>query len=517
MIPIIAAIVLIIVAVGFYVYRNQGPNRKQQLLADLGLSQKWSKEKTTPFYRWEWKKGTQDRIWAERIVRNAFHQVRAWLSPEDLAFFQSHCEAHASNQKVSHEEIEKRVDQILYRTSLIFTTAQIYLTDLLSEILGADPQQVREYVRKKTGKSDVRNPNVIFTRQRLREWMRMRALEIIGQNSEGMNIIDAERNHQGNLRGPDGLRFWAIACQQSIVKAIPNKVPTPFSTAARELRGITTQVLFKDFIEDVDRINTLRDTLEDEVARQKLQISPDTPHRLGIFFCQWMYNPDIALSREDAKNIIEFLCRSDLSPVFRNALIQGINSNYGSLNSAVSRFPAYVIFYGENDTIRSMAVRRYYRHLLELRRVFTVCTEHPKNPPGVIHIVATDIETQRERFQEQKKLAEDPNYIGYKDPEETLEYLPFLIDTQKQYNRFERSINELTAEMLGWIIDIELGDFSMEEYAHLDRSKYKNYPRISCDLATDGQGQDSGNTSQMNDQWNRILEKLTQNTKTFQL
>ncbi|HQH73609.1 MAG TPA: hypothetical protein PK360_16155, partial [bacterium] len=52
------------------------PNKVGMLVTDLGLHSPWWGNKTTAFYRWTWRKTNRERIWAERIVKEAFHRAK---------------------------------------------------------------------------------------------------------------------------------------------------------------------------------------------------------------------------------------------------------------------------------------------------------------------------------------------------------------------------------------------------------------------------------------------------------
>lgn len=473
---ILFSLLLIFAGVAGYAMKYaRKPQRRRQLLIDLGLQSDWSNENPTPFFKWGWRKKQEERVWAERIVRSAFEKAAAWLSPDDIVFFQRLCEDPQSTKNVTKEVIEKRVDEILNRSRQIIVCARHQIIETLKKIVTTPEESIRAYLRKKNIRVGAKASPAQYGRLRFRDWMNTAAREMIGLGAEGWNIQNEEGKPLFMMTGLDAVRFWASVCQSNFSSVSVGGIANEKQRIVSEIKGMS-QSIFQDYVADIKAAHELISQIE-QIAQNSITQSPiETPEQYGIIFCHWLYTPGILFSRESYKHVRDFFSVASISPSFKMLILEKLSPNFGSIHTAVQRFPTQVIFYGKHQEARQLAVSRYQTHLAIMRKALSSFIDLPKIPPGLLLITSGDIRFCRERLLEQNNLpSQEAKQSQKSDSDIPKEYLPHLIDTQKEYSLFERSIDENTAENAGWIVNVEIEDFITEEYAHLDKSEYKNY------------------------------------------
>ncbi len=116
------------------IWASSGQGGEKRLLHNLGLARTWSKDKSTAFYNWGWRKQSGERVWGERIVKESFRKANVWLSPEDLDYFQEICEARAQGQQVNHDKIVSRVETIIKREESLENSITKIINKILSQV-----------------------------------------------------------------------------------------------------------------------------------------------------------------------------------------------------------------------------------------------------------------------------------------------------------------------------------------------------------------------------------------------
>lgn len=510
---VVLAFVLVAGGLVYSMMLYKKTDAKHAILEELGLIQVWAKEKPTPFYKWNWKSANDDRIWAERIVRNAFDNAGVWLSEGDYQFFHGCCDAHASGETIPNEHIEKRVDQILHRITYIHDHILKQLTDKIDFCLKVSDSEMKSVVQKRGLKVSPKQAPLQFGRLQIREWMNEIAYSMTGPGGDGVKIKDLRNRVDIQMTGMDSLRFWAQSCFDLLPKVHTKKQHKDHPNLNRDLKSVVVAAVFQDFVNDGKHIRSMRSKLDSEIDQGKLEIDPSRLDALEGIFCQWLYTPEISFSRKDFSNVREFITRGDVSPAFRSIIINTISSNFGSLHASVNRFPDKVIFYGANVEARTMISKRYTRHLYEMRKALGALTETTRKPPALLFVTDADVQYHRELFEgvEQEVLViEDEEGKRIEIPRQ---YMPHLIDIQKKFSRFERSIDDLSAEMCGWVVDLGVDDFSAAEAAHLDKGKYKKYIRVLCQPKVKFEiGKD---TQQQEEFWKEMLNECVSRNKSL--
>lgn len=445
----------------WFIYKSHFKNRRQ-ILKDLGLLKSKSGNAAAPFYKWGWRKQEEERVWAERIVKNAFENAGIWLSLEDLKFFENVCTQHQDGTPIKDEIILKRIDTIIDRSEMLAKWLSGYIKKTIQAILNTSIDKATEKLRESGIKTDPEKVLLRYGNMQLRKQLGQAGADILGLNAKGFRIEDEKKEHTFLLRGFEGWKHWVTLYTQELKKQLTSGFTSSSNQALiNSMRGSVIQGLFNDYEEDINESISFRETLMQEVASKNLHIPPEKIRDIEMIFYTWQFDINTPFNLIDHKQARQLLVRRDLTPRFRERIINSIESDILSLQNLIQSFPRRVIFFGKNANARHFASQQYLLHLEMLLRFMGSPANDDTNPPGLIRIIEKDILNALEQH---TSLAE-------------------AINKQKKFNIFERGIDEREADFRGWIIDMPVEDATLHQFEDLNTGEYKHYTRFQCDSA----------------------------------
>ncbi len=512
MLPFLFGLVFVaLIGSGVYFYAKKFLKSNDELLADLGLLHDKANADTAPFYKWGWQKAMDERVWGERIVRKAFEKSQVWLSPDDLLYFKSICDQYAGGKTVKEEEIHNRIGKILARKGTLTNCATKHIQKIVKGLLSISDAEALKILRGLGLKSEESNARRKLGIVQLRKMLNTVGEQILSLNAKGFDIKDDNDETLFTLHGFDGWSHWLRACKEEMNRISKMRSATPVEhNLLLYLEKNASANVLKEFEQDLKSSKEFMTAMEAILEQKEIKIEHNQIVRLEKILYQWHFTNGIPFTFEDHFLFRDLLKMQSIASRFREIIITSIRPSFSSYQSLLKIFPKRVIFYGSNAYARAYASQRYLAHFEILLKAYHPSKGKSRNPPAILFVTESDIERVRNRQSE--VIVEESSLEGSNGEKSSGDYLSNLIEEQKRYSISERGINDRVADSAGWIIDMGVSDFTIQEYAYLDSGPCRDFIRISCEEYKDVDFQSNGNfaNKQKTEFFNYVLDLLTQ-------
>ncbi len=482
MIIIIAIAVIVVVLVLLLIVLASPGGRVEQknLLAELGLVNKWSGEKTSPFYKWGWKKASGDRVWGERIVKKAFRESGVWLAPEDLSFFKRKCEENTSGKMVSDKEIMERVEMVVKRTDTISDSIAHQIRELINRLHSASEEDAAKFLAEL--KIDAENSPVLakLTAVEFKRFIRHAGLQMFSPLAKGLKIEAKTEEESFTLRGFESWCYWFTKLKREIKSQLDKNKTLKNHIVGRTLQQIILDKHIKSLEDDYNSSLSYRSNLEQQVQDLEITLTPDEIENAENLLFTWQFTEKMQFSEFDHKKFRQFMITKELCPALRERIVRKLQSNSTSPQVMLKMLPRDVIFYGDNYELRTFTAKMYQAHLKAMISVFATGKDS-LDGPEIIALTLDDIYKARKDVDDKMAELQTLPPSKRKDVAIDKEYLTRIIDKRKQYSAFERQIDQSIADAYGWVLDIPLGkDLRPDEYRELKSGKFSVYTMFEC-------------------------------------
>lgn len=513
-IAIFCASLAVLVSIGIYLLSSGKVDKTNQVLTDLGLSHGLASPLKSPFYKWGWRKTTDDRVWGERIVREAFEKHNIGLSQQDLDFFSQVCSRYANGDSIDKASIVSHVEKILARSSSISNFASGFIVPILERSLRASPAQAQKLLeREKVQSSPANAPDRLAVRQ-ITKMLKSHGLRILSTQSMGLEVKSESGDFLMSLAGFDSWEFWLKSCRDSLEQCLSNRSLIKSNSQAKFLRSQISNGIIQNYINQLKKTRHFIKTIEKLLTQESIPRSRSDIENLERIFYTWHFSEGIRFSLQDHASLQDLIALPELPSRFRQALFDYINSSFESLHALLLHFPRHVIFMGSNPETRSYAAQQYLVHLSKLSKTISDVIGRKLRIPLFLRILETDVQKARNPDPlEYKASLLPPKEESHNNEEEisgNTGHMPLLLDSQKRMIIFERNMDPSSAEKMGWIIELPIEDLTPKEYAQLDLGDYLRYKRINCSQFDGFEQNDEGKSGQFKREkfLNQIFDKL---------
>ena len=188
---------------------SSGRKGNKELLHSLGLSRSWSKDKSTAFYNWGWRKQSGERVWGERVVKEAFRKANVWLSPEDLDYFQGICEEREKGQEVNRDKVIRRIESIVKREESLEDSIKTIINKILSQVSTITEQEANKILQESG--INLSGKDRIIQRYGSNEFRKVitdAAFHILSSESKGFQFTSSGGSRVYSLVGMEAWERW---------------------------------------------------------------------------------------------------------------------------------------------------------------------------------------------------------------------------------------------------------------------------------------------------------------------
>ncbi len=457
------------------------PNKVGMLVTDLGLHSPWWGNKTTAFYRWTWRKTNRERIWAERIVKEAFHRAKVWISSEDCEFFAQQCYEFSQTQKVDYLQIVRKVEQIVKRSDLYNQSVQKLIKEILRRVRSTSESEAARLLGSTTGDHAGPRPALPhYGIQEVRQTVERLASLVLVRKEPDPGGGSLEERMLSEIQGPEGWQHWLHLFRTHLLLELEqdSKKNEPVNKAlAASVRG----GLLQDFEEDILDHTGFVETLESLITQNRLPMDKSRIKEVEDILYTWQFDKDIPFTSADHRRIRFFLTRKELSLHFQEIILKQLPRDFASLSALLNRFPRHVVFYGENTSARDFAAEQYGAHIQEMLSVFAHLARQDDNPPAALVIPAADIKTLINEKIAELKLKGIGSHQNAEAIELTRLALGDMIDQKKKRSIRRRKLDPETADGKGWLINLAWDEKSIREYEIFQFPPLDTYTRFGTD------------------------------------
>ncbi len=455
--------------------------KRNQLLMDLGLIRKWTGEELNPFYKWGWRKASGERVWGERIVREAFNKAKIWLNPEDLLFFKQKCDENESGNKVDPEKVRERVAKIVKRMDAMNTSINKLVSNTIHKIISIGNPEAEKILREQgiTAEKDMVRHR--FGTWEIRRVMTEAGKQVLVSGSKGFLMESNSGEYSFHLKGFEGWQQWLVMYKKALDTQLSRNVLPNHQPILRSLRASVREGLLKDYEDDIHESQSFRHAIEQEINRKEISLSPNDAEEIETVFYTWQFSNRISFNLVDHKKARTLLTDKKMMTRFRQLIFSSLENDFNSLKEFLKKFQRYVIFYGKSGYARAFASDQYLKHLTRLLEVFSIPAGENPTPPALLTILDEEVESAREATSDQSSL---PVFLQKKKKKEAPPemYISWLIERKKEENMKERNLTYTDADKNGWIINLPLDDSNYpEEFRELEIQPYRSYNRFPCD------------------------------------
>ncbi|RJP23193.1 MAG: hypothetical protein C4527_20745 [Candidatus Omnitrophota bacterium] len=456
--------------------------KRNQLLVDLGLVQNWMGEESNPFYKWGWRKATGERVWAERIVREAFAKAKIWMIPADLLFFEDQCKQFETRQKIDLEKLQNYVETMIHRTEAMNNTIQKLVSKIIHQTLSISVTEAENILREQ---------GILVEKEKVRhrfgtwEMRRMAAdigKQILSAESAGFRMEDTTGHFLFTIKGYEGWQQFVKSYKEALDAQLSRGSLPNYQSTLRSLRASVREGLLKDFEDDIRESRNFRSAIEEEIHRKEIALTREQVDDIETVFYTWQFSNEVRFNLIDHRKARELLGGKKVCTHFREMIFTNLSPDFQSLKTFLDLFPRRVIFYGGDSYSRAFASDQYLRHVEELLLVFSTPVGEDPIPPALLSITREEIEHAREAGSINPAL---PLVLQKKRRQEFgagERYISTSIEKKKQESLRDRYLNAVDGEEKGWIINLALDENSYpDEYAELEVKPYRSYVRFPCD------------------------------------
>ncbi|MBN2326270.1 MAG: hypothetical protein JXR73_03885 [Candidatus Omnitrophica bacterium] len=467
-------------------------DKRQVVLSELGLMRGLASSLQSPFYKWEWRKSSDDRVWGERIVRETFEKHQIGLSREDLEFFSRACADYATGKPVNKTNVILYVEKILTRSSTLSNFAASFIKPVLEKSLNASQEQAQRLLEHNNISSSLTDaPDRLAIRQ-FTKMLCNHGKKIICHDSVGLQVKDDSGSILMTLKGLENWEFWLKSCLQSLDQCLSDKSLTSSSAQAKFLRR-ELEKRIRSYMNHLHSTYAFFGMMEDLISKKAGEKSPSQSEEIQKIekrFYLWHFNDETQFTLENHGDMHDLLTFPDFPPRFRQKVFENLPTSYDSLPSFIQCFPRHVIFYGKDSIKRHFAVQNYLTHFRQVNKTISAIAGKKNPSPLFLQIYETDVEKARNpdlQMDDQSDAEREKEYT--ENIVSNTGHMPTLLDAQKRMVIFERNLAFEKAEKMGWIIELPIEELTPKEYAQLDLSEYLTYKRINCDPFDDFGGE----------------------------
>lgn len=467
MLAVVFVILVGVVGIVAYSALSTGnPTKVRHIMAGLGLQ---GNEEGSQFYKWGWHQDQENRVSAERMVKQAFQKAGVWLDRQDLAFFESQCERHESRNEVDESQIEERIHAIIGRSERVRRWVADQVHTVVHYVQSLNPQEAANALHESGIEADPEQAIERLTSLEMQRMLYRHGASLLALNAKGLTVKDPVTAQTFELAGLDSWRHLIRMFKDDILDKISGRRTTISSSIARSLRSAVEIGFFHDIENDIERHRIFIKRIHDQFHNKEIRVSLERARAIDAILYKWKFDEGAHFNQEDQNRIRELLSRLDLASRFREILFDGFEESFSSLFKLIRLFPREVIFYGGNGAARTFATDQYFRHFLALMEAIGGPSGRDTSPPTIIWINSEQIEKMRQ---------------GPKRGSNAVT-LSQLITDQQRFSRLEQGISEEIANNRGWIVNLSLDDPSAAEFEALNKDPFKKYTRFHCEAGED--------------------------------
>lgn len=437
------------------------------ILSDIGLKGAWSEEGKTPFYKWGWRDKQQNRISADRIVKQAFLKVGVWLEREDLIFFEDQCKQFAMLKEIDEAPIHQRILEIIQRSERIRIWVADQVKTAIQSIQILKPQEARDHLHQYQIEVDLDQAPERLAVYEIQRLMYRFGSKILTPNAKGLTVHDPISSQAFLLEKMDSWRHLVRICREEILEFLSGRHFLIQPAIGRALRLSVESGVFREIETDIDRHFSFLRRINDQFYNKEIRVSPERAKTIDSILYQWKFDEGTHFNQNDQNCIRNTLSRLDLASRFRELLFERFDESFSSLFKIVNLFPRDVIFYGGQNAARSFAVDQYSRHFLVLLEAFAGPSGRDISPPTIIWINNEQIDKMRQ---------------GPKRGSTSITLDQLLSDRQR-ISRLEQCVTDEIAANRGWIINLSSDDLSEQDIETLSHGEFGRYVRFDCEMA----------------------------------
>ena len=278
--------IAILISTGVYMLFSVKEDNRKQILTELGLSHGIASPLKSPFYKWGWRKVSDDRVWGERIVREAFEKHNIALSQQDIEYFSKACNDYSSGRPVEKTAIIAYVGKILARSSSISSFATSFIAPILQRSLNASPTQAQKLLeREKVQSSPSNAPDRLAIRQ-ITKMLKLHGMKIIGPNSPGFQVKSEAGEILMTLQGFDSWEFWLKSCRDGVEQCVSDRSIVKNNTQAKFLRNQLSEGVISNYSKQLKRSRVFIKTLEKLCSQESISKPKSEIENLERIFLQ---------------------------------------------------------------------------------------------------------------------------------------------------------------------------------------------------------------------------------------
>ncbi|MBN2328015.1 MAG: hypothetical protein JXR73_12750 [Candidatus Omnitrophica bacterium] len=496
---VIAAFCLLILIIGlitFYTLRTEDTTKVRRILKDLGLRRRFgSSDQGAQFYKWGWHQDQDQRISAERMVKQAFQQAGVWLDRHDLSFFENLCKQYEVQNEVREEQIEERILEIIKRSELVKRWVADQVRSIVRSIRLMDAPKAKEILQQFEIEAEEKDAREQLLGLRLWRMFYQHGGQILSIHADGLKILDSAHNHTFVLENMDSWRHLLRMFKEEMLEIANSGAAAIEPTLGRAMRRFIAKDFFHEMEVDVERHDSFVRKIRDQHQNKEINLPLERLRAIESIFYRWKFEEGIHFNQRDHNCMRDILCRLDLSPRFREILIDHIGESFSSLFNILRMFPREVLFYGGSGVARSFAADQYLRHLHALQEALAAPTGREAKSPSIVCINDEAIEKKRKGPKRGSKA----------------QTMAQLISDQKRISRLKRGISEAEADIRGWIVHLSTHYLLDEEIKELQQKPFTRYRLVNCEI---GEKVDFLNDAYKAKQgrvqfFNRIIDSLT--------
>ncbi len=468
---------------GGSLYLANSKNKESILMQDLGLIHSWTGQSVSPFYKWGWKKVRGDRVWAERIVREAFSNAEYWLAPEDLQYLKLVCDLNEKGEPVNHEEVIERVRAIVYRNELMGNILASFVRDLLQNITNT-PEEDAKKILEEAGINLLGVERILhrYGQRELRLAVSEAGREILCLGGEGFTVKDPEKEMEFPLRGIEAWSRWMLLFKEALLFELSTAKNPSDAYLYRLISASVKKGLLNDFEEDIKEEQEFNAAMRAEITKGALTASLEDLDTLQGILYMWQFNDEIPFSHLDHKRFRTFFSHKELAPVLREVVIRSIEPDFASLKKIVSLLPRNLILYGNDGYARAYIGEQYTNNLNKLMMTIGIHTDQKPHGPAFLNISNAEIKKMRSALYLQlKKEEKEQEFSKNKTKAAAQKIITPLIEDSQTRSRRKRNIEKKMANELGWIVGLPLDDSNWIEMKEMDLKPFCYYKRLLCD------------------------------------
>lgn len=454
---------------GMWFYFQQGgayDPRVQSILNQLNMGKSRSDE-NPPFYKWGWYEEGENRVSAERMVRQAFRKESLWLNGEDVTFFKTQCEKTIEGKEVREESIHKKIVEIAQRSVHVSNWVYRELTRMIEFVSNLSEAEVVNHLNKAGIKNEEKKdkPFARFMELEVERFLGKIGVQILGPNASGYFLNDG-KGKVFRIQSLDAWEQLLRSTQDSAIKIADAGKSTAQKGVVKALKITAEQGVVKHWLRDIEDNRQFIKAMNDLIRKKDLNLSTERPRSIDASFYRWKFDEG-KFTQNDHTRWRQLMIRTDLSNRFREIIISKLTDDVGCIETIAYLFHRQVIFFGGMAEARAFACDQYVRHLMALYELVSKQVRVETAPPIIVNISQDEIENMRRAPRRgDGKLT-----------------LDVLIEKSKKLTMMKDSIQERSASRRGWILSLGLNEVTQEEAEVLQNKELSKYCRFNCDVA----------------------------------